>query len=350
MQPFIIGLGRAGCKIAYSWIEEKERAGLLIDTNAPDLGYLRYDYRLLIGKSLVNGEGCELDIELGREAVSTERYFISEKIAELKEEEDCFFLVSSFCGGTGGNADIVLEELKKNFTDSVYYIGILPSRQDSTACLLNFYSSYERITKSCDAYFPIDTDAIKGALRLRGNYGVINSEIKNFFSILFDAKFAEAKATLSGLSSVSFAGISGDEKIKDTTSRMLALVQKALERQSIRADPKEAEKAMVIASAREQDFSGSIPARLWVEKNLGIKEVRGDDIVSEKNGTSVLILFSGLKSSERLSEIYRNAELIKKEKKEPKKLSALISAIEKAKKLEEKLAEQLNEAERIIKE
>lgn len=350
MQPFIVGLGRAGCKIAHSLIEEKERAGLLIDTSAPDLSYLRYDYRLLIGKSLVNGEGCELDIELGREALSTERYFISEKITELKEDEDCFFLVSSFCGGTGGNADIVLEELKKNFTDSVYYIGILPSKQDNTACLPNFYSSYERITKNCDAYFPVDIDAIKGALRLRGNYNVINSEIKNFFSTLFDAKFAETKATLSSLSSLSFARGAGDEKSKDTTSQMLALAQKALEKQTLKVDPRQAEKAMVIASSKERNFTGSIPARLWVEKNLGIKEVRGDDIVSEKDGTSALILFSGLKSSERLNEIYRNAELIKKEKKDTKNLGALISAIEKAKKLEEKLAEQLNEAERIIRE
>jgi len=350
MRPFIIGLGRAGCRIAHSLIEEKKASGLLIDTNAPDLSYLRYDYRLLIGKNLLNGEGCELDLELGREALSTERYFIAEKIAELREDEDCFFVFSSFCGGTGGNADIVLEELKKNFTDTVYYIGILPSKEDNIACFFNFHSGYERIAKSCDAFFPVDIDNIRGALRLRGNYGTINTEIKEFFSILFDARFAETKATLSSVSSLSLAKSAGGEKTADSTSRVLSLVQKSLERQTISAEPREAEKAMVIVSGKELDFAGSIPARLWVEKNFGIKEVRGDDALSDrKNGASVLVLLSDIKKCERLSEIYNLSELMKKEKKESKNLGALLASIEKAKEAQEKLAQSLSEAENILK-
>jgi hypothetical protein len=61
------------------------------------------------------------------------------------------------------------------------------------------------------------------------------------------------------------------------------------------------------------DFLGSIPARLWVEKGIGGKEVRGGDMpLSRKAGVEVLVVFSGIKRSEEMATLYKKVEVLGK--------------------------------------
>lgn len=351
MRAFIIGIGRAGCKLAYSLIKKNNLNGLLIDSNIADLKAIDYKYRLLIGKGMLNGEGAEYDIELGREALSQDRYFIAEKIVELKQEsDDWFFVISSFCGGTGGNADIIIEDLKKNFMERVYHIGFLPSEEDLNEAIANFRRSYEKIANASDAYFPVDVDKIKTSLKLRGNFSRIVDELSNNFSFLLSSEFADLRATLHGLSSISYAEEKFKTKTENLASHILYLSQKSLEKQSIEIEPENAEKAYVLFSSEKRaNFAGSIPARLWIEKTFKIKEVRGSDRYVSKNEIKILIVFSGIKKCERVNEIKSLAEAAEKERKIKEEIKELAFKVEKAAEINEELGKSLKEIESFLK-
>jgi len=330
MRVFLIGLGRAGCRIAHNFFSagDENVQGVLADTDLADLAFLKHRYRIPLGERMLDGEGTQGDLDLGREVLGAERYSIEEKISRVKDDVDCFFVVSALGGGTGGAASLLLEELKKSFIEPVYYIGLLPSSEDGRQVAVNAASALAEAVKYCDAFFPIDMDRMKTSTRLKGNLRSMNARIHRFFQPLFQigevkgrksigentVDFSDLVKTLTGLSVL---GLNGRDLRRDLSAdrpdAVVELTMRAAEEMTLGAELDDVSKALVLVlgDRRYIDFLGSIPARLWVEKKIGGKEVRGGDMPLERPGeVEVLLVLSGIKRSARLAALYQRVEAL----------------------------------------
>jgi hypothetical protein len=76
---------------------------------------------------------------------------------------------------------------------------------------------------------------------------------------------------------------------------------------------KESQRALVAVYGPKKylDFLGSIPVRLWIEKNIGGMEVRGGDISSNRKNLEVMIVFSSIRKSDRLKHLYHLGKMQK---------------------------------------
>jgi cell division GTPase FtsZ len=347
LKVFLVGLGRAGCRIVHQFFtsDNTNVYGVLIDTDIADLSYLKYRYRIPAGEGLLGGEGTQMDLDLGREVLQAEKYSIIEKITGVKEDVDCFFVFSSLGGGTGGACSILLEELKKNFIEPVYYVGLLPSKEDLPTITLNAAKGLKEILTNCDAFFPVDMDKIKYSTKLKGNFQSLNRQIFRYFEALFQigefkgrgdigentVDFSDFEKTLKGLSALGLEGhdLEGEPK-GDKPEAVIALTQRAKKELTIKVDNSDVKKALVVVlgDRKHIDFLGSIPARLWVEKNIGGKEVRGGDIPLNKKGrVEVLVVFSDIKRSKDISELYEKVDVLGKSQVAIENLSEVVEHI-----------------------
>ncbi|RMF90234.1 MAG: hypothetical protein D6733_04410 [Methanobacteriota archaeon] len=331
LKVFLIGVGRAGCRIAHLFLtSQKENiSGVLIDTDEADLAFLKYRYRILASEGMLSGEGAGKDLKLGVEALVADQYGIIEKITRIKEEVDCFFVVSALGGGTGGAAWVVLEELKKNFIEPVYYIGLLPSSEDLPVVTVNAARSLRETVKHCDAFFPIHMDSFKDTLRLKGSYSSVNNRIFTYFQPLFQigefrgrrdigenaVDFSDLVKTLKGLSVIGLGGQNLEvEPSSDRPETVIMLTKKAMESTTLPVNLGDVQKALVVVlgDRRYLDFIGSIPARLWAEKKIGGREVRGGDMpLSKKGEVKVLTVLSEIRKSEEIVRLYQKSEILK---------------------------------------
>ncbi|MBU2559756.1 hypothetical protein KKA03_02580 [archaeon] len=337
MRPFIVGVGRAGTRIANLFLL-KGYKGILLDSERSDLVYFPYKYKILLGEKFVDGNGTGKDLDLGRKIMDAEKYNIVDRMDQVKDTDmDSIFVFSGMGGGTGGAVDILIEELRKSYTEPVYYTGIMPSVEDYDNVLINFSENFKRLGASAHAIFPIDTDLLRGDRRLRGMYNLINKQIFSYFFNLFqigDYRSREELGknvlgttdvinTLAGVSTIGVGsyGLDEDEfrlskhqENVDKPELVVSLTKKAVEETLLHFDIKGANRAMAVVYGpkRYLDFLGSIPARLWVEKNIGGVEVRGGDIPSPgKKNFEVMVLLSGIKKSERLRYLYQLGKIQK---------------------------------------
>ena len=337
MRPFIVGVGRAGCRIANLFLL-KGYKGILLDTERSDLVYFPYKFKILLGEKFVDGNGTGKDLEMGRKIMDLEKYNIVDRIDAVKDNMDCIFVFSAMGGGTGGAVDIMIEEFRKSYTEPVYYAGTMPSREDPNNVLINFSENFKRLGASCHAIFPIDVDLLREERRLRGVYNLVNKSIFTYFFNLFQIGEYRSREelgknvlgttdiinTLDGVSTIG-VGVHGsdvtefrlfksrDEDI-DKPELVVSLTKKAVENILLPFDIEDSKKAMAVVYGPKKylDFLGSIPARLWVEKNIGGVEVRGGDIPSAgKKNLEVMILLSGIKKSERLRYMYQLGKMQK---------------------------------------
>jgi len=337
VRPFIVGVGRAGTRIANLFLL-KGYKGILLDSERSDLVYFPYKYKILLGEKFVDGNGTGKDLDLGRKIMDAEKYNIVDRMDQVKDTDmDSIFVFSGMGGGTGGAVDILIEELRKSYTEPVYYTGIMPSVEDYDNVLINFSENFKRLGASAHAIFPIDTDLLRGDRRLRGMYNLINKQIFSYFFNLFqigDYRSREELGknvlgttdvinTLAGVSTIGVGsyGLDEDEfrlskhqENVDKPELVVSLTKKAVEETLLHFDIKGANRAMAVVYGpkRYLDFLGSIPARLWVEKNIGGVEVRGGDIPSPgKKNFEVMVLLSGIKKSERLRYLYQLGKIQK---------------------------------------
>ncbi len=359
MRPFVIGIGRAGCAIADIFLKSWGRVpyqGLLIDTDKSFLNFCSHEHKFLLGTRFFDGNGSNLNSELAKEAFEYDKYDIVEKIDSIKDVFDCLLVIAGLGGGTGSAIEPFLKELKASYTEPVYVIGILPSEEDLENVFLNFSQNFKGIAESADALFPVDNDKLKEGMRLRSWFSRINEKIFRYFNNIFEVgeyrhrrelgtetlSVSDVINTLTGVSVVGNALIEIKEENKFgffmkkeekliKPDVVVSLTQKSLENTLIDVDPKSARKALVIVRGNKKylDFLGSIPARLWIEKELGIEEVRGGDLPSEIRGIEVTVLLSGIKISEKLRTLYKQGKLLKKSKMDIEILSKIVEKVEK---------------------
>ncbi|WP_456475476.1 hypothetical protein [Candidatus Pyrohabitans sp.] len=340
MKPLIVGVGRAGCKVASVFLKESQGRvpyrGVLLDSDALTLAALPHRHKLLLGERLLDGNGANYNIEIGRQILDEEKYSVVELIDRIKDNFDCLLVISAFGGGTGGGVDMLIDELKKSYTEPVYYMGILPSEQDVARALVNFSESFKPIVAKSDAVFPVDNEALSDGLRIQGQLNVINEKIFRYFNNLFEVGEYRAPEelgsnvlgatdvinTLSGVSSIGVAGrevkssssiFGGGEESLDKPELVVHLTKKASKATVVGFDLAAAKRALVVVSGprRYLDFLGSIPSRLWIEKQLE-GEVRGGDLpVNEKRSLEVTVLYSGIRRSERIRYLYQLGRMLR---------------------------------------
>jgi len=326
LRPFIIGVGKAGCKIADLFLSDYR--GVLLDSDETSLSFFRHSNKMLIGKKLIDGNGTGKNIELGREIFDGERYSIVEKIDEIKSDFDCMFVFSSWGGGTGGAVDVLIEELKKSYTEQVYHVGILPSEEDPEKQIMNFSEGFKDIARQADAVLPVDNDILKERMSLRVSLNKINKRIFHYFSNLFEVGeysfslgtnvlgIQDVINTLEGVSSLGLGvyKIGNEKSYVDKPELVVALADEATSKTLSPFDIKESQKALAIVSGPRKylDFLGSIPTRLWLEKTIESSEVRGGDIPSpKKRNLEVTLVFGGIKKSDRVRYLYQLGKMLK---------------------------------------
>jgi cell division GTPase FtsZ len=357
LKTFIIGVGRAGCRIGSLFFRNNnlKRAfnGVLIDTEKSDLEYFRYPYIMLLGERYVNGNGTGKNMQIGKEIFEAEKYRIVERIDRIKGDINCFLVISAMGGGTGGAVGTLMEEMKKSYVEPVYYVGILPSEEEHEKIMSNYSENFKHILKHCDAIFPVDNDLLKEGRGLRGAYNEINERVFNYLKGLFEVgkyksreeigeevvDFSEIFNTLTGVSSIGVGGyelkeerfglFGKREEAIDKPELIISLTKKAVRNVLLPFEIKDPQKALVIVSGpkRYLDFLGSIPARLWVEKTIG-GEVRGGDFPSkEKKNLEVLVALSGIKKSDRIRHLYQLGKIYKNRESYSEKISQVFDRL-----------------------
>jgi cell division GTPase FtsZ len=369
MKVFLIGLGGAGCRIAHQFFRSNKDHiyGVLIDTDLADLSYLKHRYRVPVGEGILGGEGTKKEIDLGFEVLQAERYRLIEKIIGVKHDVDCFFVVSALGGGTGGAAGILIEELKKNFIEPVYYVGLLPSTEDLPTITINAVKGLRDAVRHCDAFFPIDMDRMSKSTRLKGNFHSLNNQIFRYFYRIFQigefsgrgdigenaVDFSDFVKSVKGLSIVGLnAQNLRDEPNADKPEAIISLTKKATLDTTLSVVLKDVQKALVVVLGDRNyiDFLGSIPARLWVEKNIGGGEVRGGDMpLSKKGGVEVLVIFSDIKRSREMAALYEKVEVLGKGQVMVEGLSEIMEKVGRAREKLSELEKELDEIYRKLK-
>ncbi|MEE8402759.1 MAG: hypothetical protein V3R93_03310 [Candidatus Hydrothermarchaeaceae archaeon] len=361
MRPFIVGVGRAGCRIANLFLL-KGYKGILVDTERSDLIYFPYKFKTVLGEKFVDGNGTGKDLEMGRTIMDLEKYNIVDRMDSIKDNMDCIFVFSAMGGGTGGAVDILMEEFRKSYTEPVYYAGTIPSDEDPASVLINFSENFKRIGASCHAMFPLDIDLLRGDRRLRGVYNLINKKIFAYFFDLFQVGEYKSREelgknvlgttdiinTLDGVSTIGvgahelgeaeFRLFKRDEDL-DKPELVISLTRQAVKNTLLPFDIGDSKKAMAVVYGPKKylDFLGSIPARLWVERNIGGVEVRGGDIPSAgKKNLEVMILLSGIKKSDRLRHMYQLGKMQKNSGMYSEKISRVFDRV---KALDSKIAD-----------
>jgi cell division GTPase FtsZ len=341
VKPFIVGVGRAGCRIADLFLKESTgrvpMTGLLVDTEASELSFYPHRERFLLGKNLLDGNGTGKNVDMGREAVEADRYAIVENIDHVKSTMDAIFVVAGLGGGTGGSVDILLEELRRSYVEPVYCIGVLPSIEDPERVTMNFAKQFKGIVSHSQAVFPVDNDRLK-RVNLHGSFNTINREILRHFQNLLEVGEYRSREelgenvlgssdivnTLTGVSSIGIGSldVSGGGGIfgrgqegADKPGVVVSLTEEATRKMLFNFDVETAQKALAVVSGPRKylDFLGSIPARLWLEKNIHGCEVRGGDMPSPgRRLTEVTVVLSGIRKSERIRHLYHLGKMLRK--------------------------------------
>ncbi len=341
MKPFIVGVGRAGCRIGDLFLKEStgrvSMTGLLVDSEASELAFYPHRERFLLGKNILDGNGTGKDVKIGREAMEADRYAIVEHMDRIKSSMDAIFVVAGLGGGTGGAVDILIEELRKSYVEPVYCIGILPSVEDPERITMNFADQFKAIVSNSHAVFPIDNDGLK-RVNLHGSFNTINREILRHFQNLFEVGEYRSREelgenvigssdiinTLNGVSSIGIGSmdVSGGgglfgrrQEGVDKPGVVVSLTEEATEKMLFDFHVEAAQKALAVVSGPRKylDFLGSIPARLWLEKRIEGCEVRGGDMPSpRKRQMEVTLVLSGIRKSERIRHLYHLGKMLRK--------------------------------------
>jgi len=127
----------------------------------------------------------------------------------------------------------------------------------------------------------------------------------------------------SGIQGKSFENVSKPEVV-------VSLTEKAVKGTLLPFDISDTKKALVVVSGPKKylDFMGSIPARLWVEKNIGGVEVRGGDIPAPgKDDVEVIVVLSGIKRSKRIKFLYQMGKMMKNRNAYSGKLSRIFEKL-----------------------
>ncbi len=350
MKCMLIGLGQAGGKITDKFLEYENRikgtkiyTAVAVNSAKVDLAGLKYvpkENRVLIGESLVKGHGVGANNKLGAEIARREIDKIMHAISRAGTEEiDAFLIVSSMGGGTGsGSAPIVAKYLKKNYSEPVYVLGVLPADIEGGVYLLNAARSLKTLAKYADALILVDNGVfLNPGEGLKEAYARINLEIVKRFDVLFRAgeivsqehipelvvDASEIANTINGLevctigyasmkvSKRSFSLFGRKQDDEDKANRIMKLVANAVKSNLLLpCDFRYSRKALVVVAGAPEELSrvGLEKAKDWLEKMIKGKEVRGGDYpVPASEYIAACVLLGGITGSDKINNLFEKA-------------------------------------------
>ncbi len=362
MRLAIVGVGQAGGKVLDRLFEyDTAREGgfiqhaVAINSAKQDLQGLEHvpeSNRLLVGESIVNGQGTGTDPEIGRACIQEDLEEIRSAIDRAATSEiDAFLVIAGLGGGTGsGGAPVIAERIREIYPKPVYGLGILPAADEGGIYNLNAAKSLQRFVEHTDNVLLFDNGSFKhGGESLAGGYAEINDETTSRFGMFFSAGEIDAMAgnvaesvvdsseiinTLGqqGLTSVGYAteeietrdggGLLGrllgrkDDEPEfasegSATNRITSLVRRAtLGELTLPCEIESASRALLIVAGPPEhlDRKGLDKARQWIEERTGSLEVRaGDYPRPDSDRIAVLVVLSGVTDVPRIEEIQRLA-------------------------------------------
>lgn len=354
MKLFLIGFGQAGGKIVDLFLEYDRRTkhhsivrSIAINTAKADLMGLKnipMEDRVLIGQTIAKGHGVGADNEMGAKIAADDIHMIQEAIDRRETHRvDAFLIAAGLGGGTGsGGTPVLARRLKKLYTEPVYGLGVLPSRDEGGLYALNAARSFMTLIHEVDNLFLFDNDTWKKeGESFTDAYDYMNEEIVRRFGIILAAgetsgtsvgqmvvDSSEIVNTLKGggVSAIGYAREQIDNKKKkglfgrkkgrsidtlDTTTRIMSLVRRAvMGRLTIPCNVASSEKALVLVAGPPDGLNkkGMEKAKLWVEDVIEGTEVRGGDFpVMDSDYVAATVMLSSISDIPRIKELQQLA-------------------------------------------
>ena len=357
MKLAIVGVGQAGGKILDQLLEYDRTRNtgfvehaIAVNTAKTDLMGLTQvpeSDRLLVGQSIVGGQGTGTDPEVGEECISEDIHEIVDAVGRVATSEiDAFLTIAGLGGGTGsGGAPVVADRLGEIYTEPIYGLGVLPATDEGGIYNRNAANSLQRFVRSTDGVLLFDNGSAKsGGETLSEGYAEINDRIATRFGTLFSAGEIDASSddvaesvvdsseiinTLGngGITTIGFAteaiepnsggGLldrflgsdDGDdlESAGEATNRITSLVRRAtLGQLTLPCTPASAARALLIVSGPPDQLSrkGIDSAREWLEGETECREVRaGDYPLPNEDRIAALVVLSGVTDVPRIEEM-----------------------------------------------
>ena len=358
MKLAVIGFGNAGGKIADRLLRFEDeynrslcRFVAAFNTAQIDLAKLSdvpEEYRILYGQTdpRSQGHGVGADPDTGASVTR-------EDIGELRRtldgvpvyDIDAFLVIAGLGGGTGsGGAPVLAKEVKEQYDEPVYGLGILPSEDEGGRASLNAARSLPTFNESVDGLILFDNDAWRGTGdSVESGYEKTNHEIaKRVVSLLaagaqdgsivsenaMDASDIKRTLATGGISTIAYAetdvsraqtGLldrlrtdrSADGDGADPATKVHGLVRRAVRsRLTCPASIESAERALLVITGPPEEFSnkGLERARRWIEAEIDSAEVlAGDDPRRYPGRLSATVLLSNVTEVKRIDALQDQA-------------------------------------------
>ena len=359
MKVLVLGLGQCGGRIADRFARLNKRAHALrgidilpeafaVNTDVADLSGLRtiksdYKHRILVGGKRTNGHGVGKISELGAEIAKEESDKIIDAIrtSERFYEADAFLLIASASGGTGsGSIAVLTQHLKERYIGKpVYNIVVLPFWQEERTETRGIYNTAMCLKSTylvADAVILIDNQRyVKKDSPAETNLAMINARVvEPFYNVLcageeVNRKYIGSKTLDAGDIIQSLAGwtVIGEGKSPiprkspflgknhdfrgkmAETSKSVQAMDEALGELSLTCDPKNAGRALYLATAPRKEMS------MEIIKQLGdtLRSVSPDALIwsgdypRQKGSLSVTLVLSEMSSVKKITNYFTKA-------------------------------------------
>ncbi len=357
MRIGIIGIGQAGGKISDRLTKFSSETGanfvrdcIAINTAHQDLNGLKNipeDKKLLIGESMVKGNGVGADNKKGRDVMINEINEVVHKINDMPTHElDAFVIISALGGGTGsGGMPVLARELQDKFSEPIYGIGVLPSQKEGKIYTLNAARSLQPCVEQLDNLMLFDNDEwSRGEGSIEEWYAELNDILAKRFGTIFasgeirdnedvgesvvDASEVINTLDCGGISTIGHASCTLDDEVVNpglierlkggtdvdeskATMRITSLIEKSISGNlTIPANVSSTERALVIISGPKKFMmrKGMEEGRRYIEDETDCMEVRGGDYpINDIAEISVTVVLSGVHDLPRVQELQKIA-------------------------------------------
>lgn len=359
MKLALIGVGQAGGKIMQRFVEydSEHNTGIVSDAIAvnsasSDLAGvdLRDDKKVLIGESMMSGQGVGADNKKGARVMEEDIQEVQNAVNQIDSHKvDGFLIIAGLGGGTGSGGAPVLAEHMQQFYDRerIYGLGVLPSSDEGGIYSRNAARSFQKFVNSVDNLMVFDNDSWKqSGESIQSGYQNINDEIVRRFGTIFsageleamDGVIAESVVDASeiintlesgGLTTIGHSVEEIEEK-KNTglldrfrgkkepenergelTNRIKSLTTNAtLGRLTLQCNIESTQRALLLVSGPPEYLNrkGIEKSRKWLEDATDCLEVRGGDYpMPNSNHVAVTVMLSGVTDVDRVREMQRIA-------------------------------------------
>jgi len=318
----VIGIGGAGNNTLSRMREIGIKGGEMIgiNTDAQDLLYTNADYKILIGKEISKGLGAGSNPRIGAEAAKES----SQEIKKKLEDADMVFITCGLGGGTGTGAAPVVADLAKKHGALTIGVVTLPFTVEGKKRIENAMDGLERLEGLVDTLIVIPNDKllelapdlpITTAFKVADE--ILTNSVKGITELvtksgLVNLDFADVKAVMSN-GGVSLIGL-GES---DSNQRALEAVEKAINNPLLDVDISNATGALINVMGGETlslDEYKEVVEYIENKISSDAKIIAGAQISKDlENAIKVMVIVTGVKSSQMIGDHKSYAELKREE-------------------------------------